>query len=286
MISVQTNLLKNVELFGKMWLHSSFWVRTMEREILLEQGQLQVPCKLSSPDNGTIRRVVLGVHGFGGSAEDVIQTGIAEEMRLFGAATVRFDFPGHGRNPMAGDAFTLENCLGALTLAARYGLQLYPDACELCIFATGFGAYVTLIALPELLELPVKVKLVLQTPSVRMDRTLLAMLQKSEQTLRVEERVVLPLERPLVLSYSLYKEFRQNVAMEAPAVPMLILQGEKDAYINMEDIQNFRRNNDRAKLVIIPGASHRFLEEGAWDMVLDLTRDWFEFEQVLLSDWE
>ena len=32
--------------------------------------------------------------------------------------------------------------------------------------------------------------------------------------------------------------------------------------------------------------SHRFVEEGAWDMVLDLTRDWFTFQQVLLCDWE
>ena len=53
---------------------------------------------------------------------------------------------------------------------------------------------------------------------------------------------------------------------------------------SMEDIQNFARINDQSKLVIIPGASHRFLEEGAWDMVLDLTRDWFEFRQVLLID--
>ena len=53
-----------------------------------------------------------------------------------------------------------------------------------------------------------------------------------------------------------------------------------------EDIRNFRRINEDAKLVIIPGASHQFTESGAWDMVLDLTRDWFEFEQVLLTDWE
>lgn len=44
--------------------------------------------------------------------------------------------------------------------------------------------------------------------------------------------------------------------------------------------------NEQSKLVIIPGANHRFLEDGAWDMVLDLTRDWFEFEQVLCCDWE
>ena len=68
-------------------------------------------------------------------------------------------------------------------------------------------------------------------------------------------------------------------------IPMLILQGEEDAYIRADDIQQFNRINEEAKLVTIPGASHRFLEEGAWDMVLDLTRDWFEYEQVLLSDW-
>ena len=69
-------------------------------------------------------------------------------------------------------------------------------------------------------------------------------------------------------------------------IPFLILHGEDDDYIPMADIQHLRHINDRAKLVIIPGTSHRFMEEGAWDMVLDLTRDWFEFEQVLLADWE
>ena len=69
-------------------------------------------------------------------------------------------------------------------------------------------------------------------------------------------------------------------------IPMLILHGEQDDFIRMSDIQNFRRVNEDSKLVIIPGTSHRFMEEGAWDMVLDLTRDWFSFEQVLLCDWE
>ena len=258
----------------------------MERNVVLNRDQLQISCKLSAPDARTVRRVVLGVHGFGGSADDEIQTGIAEEMRLFGAAMLRFDFPCHGESPMDGDAFTLDNCVNTLITAAGFALEQYPDAEELCIFATGFGAYITLAALQELQELPAKLKLVLQTPSVRMDKTLLAMIQKSEQTLRVEERFVLPLPRPLAVTYSFYEQLRRNTVMEASAMPMLILQGEKDSYINMDDIQTFRRINDQARLVIIPGASHRFQEEGAWDMVLDLTRDWFEFEQVLLSDWE
>ena len=54
----------------------------------------------------------------------------------------------------------------------------------------------------------------------------------------------------------------------------------------MGQIRRLRRLNEDAKLVILPGVSHRFQEEGAWDMVLDLTRDWFEFQQVLVTDWE
>ena len=52
----------------------------------------------------------------------------------------------------------------------------------------------------------------------------------------------------------------------------------------MADILHLRHLNDRARLVVIPGAGHQFQEPGAWDMVLDLTRDWFSFEQVLLAD--
>ena len=78
---------------------------------------------------------------------------------------------------------------------------------------------------------------------------------------------------------------KEHTALDSYPMPFLILQGEEDAFIPMSDILNLRRINEKSKLVVIPGASHRFLESGAWDMVLDLTRDWFEFEQVLLSDW-
>ena len=54
----------------------------MEKTFLLSSGMLTIPCKLSQPDSGDIRRIVLGVHGFGGSTEDAIQVGIAEEMGL------------------------------------------------------------------------------------------------------------------------------------------------------------------------------------------------------------
>lgn len=258
----------------------------MEKTLLLSHGSLEVPCRLSVPEDGDVRRIVLGVHGLGGSTQDEIQVGIAEEMELFCSATLRFDFPAHGESPLDSGYLTLRNCQESLLAVARYGREQFPEVEDLCIFATGFGAYVTLTALEDLLDMG-RVKLVVQTPSVMMHETLLAMKHMTEPTLKAMGSASFTrLQRPFTVTYQFYKDLRENIALNSYPIPMLILHGEEDAYINMESIQHFRRINEDAKLVIIPGASHRFLEDGAWDMVLDLTRDWFEFEQVLCCDWE
>jgi len=258
----------------------------MEKSFLLTRGDLKIFGKHNAPDYGDIRRIVLSVHGIGGSTNDEIQTGIAEEMELFYSAIFRFDFPGHGESPLDSGYMTLSNCLNSLLAVAEYARQQYPEVEDLCIFASGFGAYVTLIALEQLTAMPGRVKLVVQTPSVLMHETLLAMKQLTEPTLKAMGKTSFPrLARPLELTYSFYQELRDNIALDVQPIPMLILHGEEDAYISMESILHFRRINEGSKLVIIPGTSHRFLEDGAWDMVLDLTRDWFEFEQVLVTDW-
>ena len=260
-------------------------VTIMEKDILLSRGNLEIPCKQTVPDDGEIRRLVLGVHGLCGRADEQIQTGIAEEMEMFYAATFRFDFPAHGESPMDCDAFTVANCMESLLAVARYAREQYPEVEDLCIFATGFGAYVTLTAMQDLIELDCRVKLVIQTPSLRMDQTVLNITRVSAVTLEAMEMVLFKApQRALGFFYSFYEECRDNPAFASYPIPMLILHGQHDDYIPMADIQLLRDLNDRSKLVIIPGASHQFLEPGAWDMVLDLTRDWFEFEQVLLTE--
>ena len=256
----------------------------MEQTFVLSHGELKIPVILTEPEDGDIRRLVLGVHGMGGSARDDIQSSIAEEMDMFYSAMVRFDFPAHGESPMSDDYLNLQNCLDCLTTAGQWLRDRYPKVEDLCIFATGFGAYVTLLALQDLQNMPGKVKLVVQTPNVMMHNSLVMMSRVSRETFWAMERVTLRAKRPFDITYSFYEEIQENSVMTTYPIPMLIVVGENDAVINMSDIQNFRRLNEESELVVIPGASHRFLEEGAWDMVLDLTRDWFEFEQVLLMD--
>ena len=255
----------------------------MEKFFTISNGGRNTPCILREPDTGRPRRVVIGVHGIGGCKEDPIQESIAEEMELFGAAVLRFDLPAHGENEE--EILSLHGCVDTLLDVADYAAERYPDLKDLCIFATGFGAFVTLTALQDLIELPFQVKLVIQTPSLRMDQTVLNLTRVSPVTLEAMEMVLFKTSRRSIgFFYSFYEECRDNPAFAAYPIPMLILHGQYDDYVPMSDIQLLRDLNDHSKLVIIPGASHQFLEPGAWDMVLDLTRDWFEFERVLLSE--
>ena len=246
-------------------------------------GGRETPCILSATDFGEPRRIVIGVHGIGGSMHDAIQESIAEEMELFNSVSIRFDFPAHGENQE--EILTLHGCVATLLDVTDWAAEHYPRMKDLCIFATGFGAYVTLTAMQDLLELPFQVRLVIQTPSLRMDRTVLNMTRVSPVTLEAMEMVLFSIpRRPIGFFYSFYEECRDNPAFASYPLPMLILHGQYDDYVPMADIQHLRDLNERSRLVIIPGASHRFQEPGAWDMVLDLTRDWFSFEQVLLAE--
>lgn len=258
----------------------------MEKRFQISQWLLRTSCILTEPDDGDIRRVVLGVHGLGGCAVDPIQSSLAEEMELFHCATMRFDFPAHGDNPMGDSGFTLDKCIQTLLSVAQWAKARYPQVADFCIFATGFGAYVTLLALRQLLDLPGTIRLVVQTPSVRFQESLLSMLHITAPQLQQEGRHLVRGAREFYVSYDFYQDLLRHDALASYPIPMLILHGEKDAYIRQEDIRQLRRLNPSSKLVILPDVSHRFLEDGAWDMVLDLTRDWFEFEQVLCCDWE
>ena len=252
----------------------------MEQRFTVSCGDMETPCLLWEPDYGVLRRIVLGVHGLGGSMHDPIQDSIAEETELFGSVVLRFDFPAHGENEE--DVLSLQSCVDTLLCVARYARERYPKLEDLCIFATDFGAYVALSAMQELMELPGRVRLVIQPPALNMDQAVLSMTQMSQVTLEATEWAVLNAPRPVGITYDFYEELRDNVVLAAYHLPFLILQGECDDCVSRADIQQLHDLNEGSKLVLIPGAGHHFREPGALDMVLDLTRDWFEFEKVLL----
>ena len=259
----------------------------MERRFILKENGLRIPCVLEEPEYCTVRRCVIGVHGFCGSKDSKILVDIAEEMGLFGAATLRFDFPAHGDSPVTDWELSLEQCKETLTTVVRWAKHAFPYV-DMGIFATGFGAFVTMVALEELREIHEDIRLVLQTPDLSMAHTLLNMIQLTEEEFHRQGRVVIgaTTKRAVEVPYSFYEELQEHMLYDNHHMPMLLLHGEMDEVAPLSYLEPFRRFNDQSKLVVIPGADHQFRGTGQWEMVVDLTRDWFEHQQVLLCDWE
>ena len=258
----------------------------MERRFILRENGLQIPCVLNEPEDCSVRRCVIGVHGFCGSKDSKILEDIAEEMGLFGAATLRFDFPAHGDSPVTDWELSLKRCQETLETVVRWAHKAYPYV-DMCLFATGFGAFVTLVTLDDLRQIQEHIKLVLQTPDLSMAHTLLHMINMTEAAFHKAGRVILgaTTKRAVEVPYSFYEELQGHMVYYNHEMPMLLLHGELDDLIPLSYLEPFRRFNPQSKLVVLPGADHQFRGEGQWDMVVDLTRDWFECEQVLLCDY-
>lgn len=259
----------------------------MERTVLLTPGDLQIPCKIHEPDCGNVTRVVIGVHGFCGHKDNAVLQSVAEEMGMYGTVSVCFDFPAHGESPMSDRALSLRNCVAVLSEVARWVAQQYPGTRK-CIFASGFGAFVTVQALEELDDILERVCLVLQTPDFHMADSLLAMTRMSEEAFWKAGRVTIGRvgDRRIEVPFSFYEELRSAISYMDFEQPMLLLHGECDEIVKIADVEHFRRINEQSSLVIIPGADHQFRGAGQWDMVVDLTRDWFLCEEVLLCEYE
>ncbi len=262
-------------------------MKMMEKVFAIPQGEFDLPMKVTEPNFGTVRRCILGIHGFCGHKDSLVLQSISEEMGMFGAATVCFDLPCHGESPMTERELSLDNCHAAILTAARWAAENYPDVPK-CIFATGFGAFLTVHCLDALRIILGDVRLVMQTPDFRMSESFLALKGLTEPQFRKMGRVTTgrPGDRKMEITYGFYEELRSAITYAEYDMPMLLIHGECDEAVPLEDVVRFRRINEQARLVIIPGADHQFRGAGQWDMVVDLTRDWFEFQQVTLCDCE
>lgn len=247
---------------------------------------LRVPCRISRPEGAEISRVVLGIHDICGCKESPFLAAVGEEMALYHSALFTFDLPGHGESPLPSRMMTLKNCRDSLLCAAQTLREEFPQVRELCIFALGFGGYVALLAFDELQRILGPFKLVLEAPAVRMNKSLLAIAGLSQEQFLKNGRVICGFARKLEVPYSFYEDLAANNVVANYEVPMMILQGDRDEVVDFKDVEFFRLLNDQAKLVLFPQTGHRFKGEGELDMIVDLTRDWFLCEEVLLSEWQ
>jgi len=257
----------------------------MERTAILTHGMMQIPCRIYEPGFSDVDQVIIGVHGFGGSKNSSVLEAVAEEMFFYRTATITFDFPGHGDSTVPGRDLTLRSCMESLLAVADYARELFPHVEKFGIFASSFGAYVSLLAMDDLVEKLGRPKIVLRAPAVRMNKTFLKVARIDEAALLKKGRAVCGYERKMEIPYSFYEDLVKNNCVADYDMPMMILKAELDDLVEAEDVEFFRLLNGKSCLVTIPGAGHRFDHDGELDMIVDLTRDWFLCEECLLCEY-
>lgn len=257
----------------------------MEKKMLIPWEQSHIPCKLYLPDVGGVDQVILGIHGFGGDKDSQALQAVAEEMYFYRTATITIDLPGHGENPVPVRDLNLRGCRSCLRTVAEFLRQEFPDVSHYGIYAVGFGGYIALLAMDELQEILGSVRVVLQAPAVRMNKTFLRLARTDEASLLKKGRVVCDGLRRMELPYSFYEDLVKNNCVADYEMPMLILRAERDELVEEEDLEFFRLLNGKSCLVTAPGAGHRFERQQDLDIIADLSRDWFLCEEVLLCEY-
>ena len=258
----------------------------MNETMILNRGDLQIPVMTFEEDYSAGTRVLIAVHGFGGDMHSSVIAAVAEEMSFYDAHTITFDFPAHGDSPLTGRELTLDNCQRSLLEVADYAAERWPQAREFWVFASSFGAYIALLAIDGLKDRLGRFKFVLRCPAVRMNKTFLKIARMDEVQLMKTGRIICGWDRKMELGYSFFEQLQYNNAVADHDMPMLILQGDQDELIDLEDVEFFRLLNGKSCLVMMPGATHRFNHEGELDMIVDLARDWYLCEEVLLCEYK
>ena len=256
----------------------------MDFTTILQRDDLQIPVLTYEPDYSNNSRVLICIHGFGGNMHSSVIGAIAEEMGFYNTASIAFDFPAHGESPMDSREFNLDTCQRCLLEVVDFAIARWPEAKEYCVLASSFGAYIALLAIDALKEKLGRFKFVLRCPAVRMNKTFLEIARTDAPGLMKKGRIICGYERKMELGYSFYEQLEYNNAVADHDMPMLILQGDRDELIDLADIEFFHLLNAKSSLVMIPGATHRFNHEGELDMIVDLARDWYLCEEVLLCE--
>lgn len=257
----------------------------METSTTISWQGLEIPCKVYEPGFDDVDQVLIGIHGFGGTKDSTVLQAVAEEMFFYRTATVTFDFPAHGESHVTARDLTLPNCQGCLMAVVEYAKSLFPHVQKFGVFASSFGAYIALLAIDDLKDAMGRFKMVLRCPAVRMNKTFLKIARTDDKGLMKKGRIICGYERKMELGYSFFEQLQLNNAVADHDMPFLILQGDQDELVDVEDVEFFHLLNGKSRMVMIPGATHRFNHEGELDMIVDLTRDWYLCEEVLLCEY-
>ena len=248
----------------------------MERLIEIKTIKYPISAKTYLPDKDFgVKEIIIACHGFAGDKESSAIKLLAEEMIKESIGVICFDFPGHGESKVYGKMLTIDNCIEDMNIIENYTKQKYDI--PVSIFATSFGAYITLLNIAR--NKKIYKNIILRSPAIRMANIFRhKLLRESEADYKNRGYTILGFERELVLPYRFMEELDNNDILsiyQNKKIPLIyIIQGDKDDIAPIEDTKRFAlMSPQNVKLKIIAGADHRMKGIGELEKAIKYSKE-------------
>jgi len=223
-----------------------------------------IACKTYMPESGSVKGIILGVHGFAGDKESSALEAIASVGEKHGFSLRCFDFPAHGASPADESCLTVESCISDLLQMAEICRAEHPDVPKM-LFATSYGGFIALNCLDRLEDFSV----VFRAPAVSMPERFCEIHGITEEEFESTGYVGCGFERRMRVPYAFYKELKEySLVNRMFSERFLIIHGDADTVIPVEDIRKFCVQNPGTEPKIVTGADHRFKKCGELDAVV------------------
>lgn len=244
----------------------------MEEKVYFENSKgLKLCGLLSNSTSSKEKPIIILCHGFSTSKDSHTYVRLQEILNKYKISTFRFDFFGHGESEGKFEDITIseavDDILNAIEFLKNQGYT------KIGLIGSSFGGIASLMAASKTDDLFV---LALKSPVSNYEEKEYATKSKEE----LEEwknkgfrYYVSGDGRKLKLNYTFFEDFKNNNGYEAAKkikIPTLIVHGDNDESVPIEQSKKTANLIENCKLEIIEGAGHRYSKPEDFEKMLDL----------------
>ena len=244
----------------------------MEEKVYFKNSKgLKLCSILSNPTSSKEKPIIILCHGFSASKNSHTYVRLQEILNKYQISTFRFDFFGHGESEGKFEDITISEAVDDILNAIKFlKNQGYT---KIGLVGSSFGGIASLMAASKTDDLFI---LALKSPVSNYEEKEYATKSKEE----LEEwrnrgfrYYVSGDGRKLKLNYTFFEDFKNNNGYEAAKkikIPTLIVHGDNDESVPIEQSKKTASLIENCKSEIIEGADHRYSKPEDFEKMLDL----------------
>lgn len=226
---------------------------------------------LSNPTPYFNTPIIILCHGFTTSKDSNTYTKIEQIFNKKNIATFRFDFFGHGESEGDFEKITISEAVDDILNAIKYLKQ--KGFSKIGLFGSSFGGISSIMAASKTDDLFV---LALKSPvSNYLERDLQKKTKEEIERWKSDgfNFYIKSDSEKKKLNYSFFEDYKNNDGYEASKkikIPTLIVHGDKDESVPIEQSKKTANILENCKLEIIEGADHKYSKSDDFEKMLNL----------------